>query len=123
LAVFGASLAAAALPAMAGDRAVRDRPGALDAEAPIACAQERGQPLGECVARVTHGEDGNSTVVVRFANGFSRSLHFQHGEFVKANATMSGSGSDTDWQRQNGVLRIRVDDQLYELPDTLLASR
>ena len=38
------------------------------------------------------------------------------GEFVSANATMSGSGSNTDRRIEGGLHVIRVDDQRYELP-------
>jgi len=89
----------------------------------IACSQERGQALGECTVRVTFEEGGVTTVIARFANGFSRSLRFERGEFVRADATMSGSGTDTDWQLERGLHRIRVDDQRYEVPVDLVAER
>jgi len=95
---------------------------ALGTDSRIACSQERGQPLGECTVRVRLDGDGKVTVVARFANGFSRSLRFDQGAFVRANATMSGSGADTDWQLIDGLHRIRVDDQRYEVPDTLVSG-
>ncbi|MEM7635371.1 MAG: hypothetical protein AAF299_12470, partial [Pseudomonadota bacterium] len=58
--------------------------------------------------------------VVTFPNGFARNLYFVHGEFVRASATMSGVGTDMDWRLQNGRYFIRVDDQRYELPTTLI---
>jgi len=93
-----------------------------DDEDRVACAQERGQPLGTCTVRVTRGEAGEISVTVRFANGFSRSLRFVDGAFVRADATMSGSGTDTDWHLDGGVHRIRVDDQRYEVPDELVSG-
>jgi len=93
---------------------------ARDAAPRIACSQERGQAPGECTVQVVPGEDGITTVVARFANGFSRSLRFERGAFVRADATMSGSGTNTDWRLEDGMHRIRVDDQRYEVPAGLV---
>ena len=104
----------------AEDAARRARRGDFDARGRVACAQEQGQALGECAAAVARGPAGNATVVVTFANGFSRSLFFEDRAFVSANATMSGTGTDTDWRVADGVHHIRVDDQRYELPDVFV---
>lgn len=58
--------------------------------------------------------------MVTFPNGFSRTLFFVGGEFASANATMSGSGSDTDQRIEDGLHLVRVDDQRYELPATFV---
>lgn len=89
----------------------------FDATGSIACAQERGQAMGICKAGVARNTGGDATVAVTFANGFSRRLRFVHGEFLSANATMSGAGRDTDWRLENGIHVIRVDDQRYDIPD------
>lgn len=88
----------------------------------IACAQERGDPFGQCSYRVSRDEKGKTTVMVVFANGFKRRLFFQDGQFVKANVTMSGVGTDADWSIEDGTHVIRVDGQRYELPDSLIAG-
>ena len=95
----------------------------FDAQAQISCSQERGEPIGECTANIARGADGDATVVVSFPNGFKRALYFLHGKFISANATMSGSGSDTDWEKVNGLHIIRVDDQRYELRDDFIFGR
>lgn len=100
------------------DRRARKRD--FDAKGTIPCAQEQGQPMGECGAAVARGSGGDVTVVVTFPNGFARRLFFQDGMFVSANATMSGSGTDTDWQLKDGVHVIRVDDQRYDVPHVLV---
>lgn len=92
----------------------------FDAMADIPCAQEQGQSLSLCKAAVARGDGGDATIVVTFGNGFSRKLYFVHGEFVSASATMSGVGRDTDWQLFEGLHKIRVDDQRFELPDTFV---
>ena len=88
----------------------------------IACAQERGETLGQCTYRVKRDAKGKTTVTVAFANGFKRGLFFKDGEFLKASMTMSGVGTDTDWSLEDGIHMIRVDGQRYEVPDTLIAG-
>lgn len=93
--------------------------GAFDAVGDVRCAQEVGQSLGSCKAAASRA-DGSAAVVVTFANGFSRTLMFTGREFVRGNATMSGVGTDTEWQLLGGIYYVRVDDQRFELPQTLV---
>ncbi len=92
----------------------------FDERGEIRCAQERGQALGTCGVAIARSGGGDATVVVTFPNGFARNLYFVHGEFISANATMSGVGTDTDWRTDGGLHMIRVDDQRYELLETLI---
>jgi len=94
----------------------RARQRSFDAETNVGCAQEQNQALGQCGATVARSDGGDATVVVTFPNGFARSLYFIHGEFVRASATMSGVGTDTDWQLRQDKYLLRVDDQRYEIP-------
>jgi len=120
---FCAAMSLGAAMASAGQQGKSPKPSADD-DAPdtIACAQESGEPLGRCTYGVKRGEAGRTTVTVAFANGFERRLFFEDGMFLKANATMSGTGTDTDWSIEDGMHRVRVDDQRYDVPDTLLAG-
>ena len=69
---------------------------------------------------MARGGGGDATVVATFSNGFARSLYFRNGDFLRANATMSGVGTDTEWTLKAGVYLIRVDDQRFELPEDFL---
>lgn len=120
-ACLAAASALAEAPAPGSDEtAARAKRGVFDARARAPCAQIEGEALGICAVAVARGGDGRATVVATFANGFSRTLHFAGGAFLRANATMSGVGTDIDWRLEEGVHRIRVDDQRFELPDALL---
>lgn len=88
----------------------------------IACAQERGELLGQCTYRIKRNQKGKITMTVAFANGFKRGLFFKDGKFLKASVTMSGVGTDTDWSLKDGTHMIRVDGQRYEVPDILIAD-
>ena len=116
-------IAAAMLPGVAaGDSMLateRARSGTFDATGDIRCAQEAGQSLGTCSAAVARA-DGSAAVVVTFANGFSRTLVFVDGRFVRGNATMSGVGTDTEWRLSRGMYHVRVDDQRFEIPEALV---
>lgn len=92
----------------------------FDTTSKIACAQERGQDLGTCQAAAARGDGGDATIVVSFPNGFQRKLYFVHGEFVRASATMSGVGTDFDWRLEGDFHFVRVDDQRFELPQSLI---
>lgn len=127
--VRGFALAAGLQPAQGPDQVIatgidnserRAKARDFDTTGAARCAQERGQTMGECGLGVARGSGGDATVVATFSNGFARRLNFVHGEFVSANATMSGTGKDTDWRMANGVHFIRVDDQRYEISDSLI---
>lgn len=100
----------------------RLRQGDFDAQAEIACAQERGEALGSCVLGVVRGPDGTAVAQARFPNGFARKLYFGSDGFQRADTTMSGNGTDTDWAVTAGVFEIRVDDQRYVVPVALITG-
>ncbi|WP_299773443.1 hypothetical protein [uncultured Tateyamaria sp.] len=99
----------------------RAKSGQFDAQGQVRCAQEVGQALGACDASVAR-TTGSAAVVVTFPNGFARMLTFSDGAFLRGNATMSGVGTDTDWQLTNGTYHIRVDDQRFDIPETLVTA-
>ncbi len=109
-----------AVPMGTDDSPRRAAKGDFDARSEIACAQIRDQRMEQCTVGVARGTGGDATVVARFSNGFRRTLRFVHGEFISANATMSGVGTDVDWQLDGDLHRIRVDDQRYELDDAFI---
>lgn len=90
--------------------------------AKVPCAQEAGEALGLCTARVAHLDDGQTRVTVTFPNGFARILIFEGQTFLRGNATMSGVGTDTDWQVIDGIHQIRVDDQQFRIDEALLLA-
>lgn len=108
------------VPIGVDDSRRRARRGDFDARAQIRCAQEAGEALGVCDAAVARSGGGDATVVVTFPNGFARQLFFTHGAFTRADATMSGVGTDTDWRVEDGLHVIRVDDQRFEAPVVLV---
>lgn len=96
------------------DTPERARQGEFDASGTLQCAQIRGQELGTCRFDVARSDGGDATVVVTFSNGFKRTLSFSHGQFIRADTTMSGTGFDTDWRRDGSRHIIRVDDQRFD---------
>ena len=101
---------------IANDRA---KAGSFDATGKVRCAQEVGQSMGTCDAAVARAS-GSAAVIVTFSNGFRRTLTFSDNKFLRGNPTMSGVGTDTDWRLSDGVYHVRVDDQRFELPKTLV---
>ena len=97
----------------------RAKSGDFDRAGVVGCSQEAGQTLGTCEAVIAGATDG-AVVVVTFPNGFSRMLMFEDGAFLRGNATMSGVGTDTEWSISDGIYRVRVDDQRFEIPEALV---
>ena len=120
-ALIALGLCLAATPVLADmmQANARARAKDFDASAPIRCAQEVGQVMGECEAFAARAGTAVA-VVARFGNGFARTLSFQDGAFMRGSATMSGVGTDTDWHRVDGVYHVRVDDQRFEIPEALV---
>ena len=110
------------VPIGVDDSRRRARRGDFDVAATVACAQTRHGPMDECEARAARGGGGDAAVRVTFPNGFARTLHFVHGTFVSADATMSGVGTDVDLRREGGMHLVRVEDQRYEIPDGLVVA-
>ena len=111
------------IPTGGDDSKARARAEDFDDTDEVPCAQERGQELGTCRADVARSGGGDATVVVTFTNGFARQLYFTHGAFMRGSATMSGVGTDTDWDLTRGVYSIRVDDQRFEIPERFILGR
>jgi hypothetical protein len=99
----------------------RARVGDFDAVAEVRCAQDIGRSLVACRGGVARSGPA-SVVVVTFPNGFVRRLSFSDGDFLRGDATMSGVGTDTDWQLAQGLYRLRVDDQRFEVPEALVVG-
>ncbi|PJJ85345.1 hypothetical protein CLV77_2213 [Brevirhabdus pacifica] len=98
---------------------LRARSGTFDAYGTVACAQEVGEARGTCNAAVARFADA-AVAKVTFANGFSRLLIFSDRKFMRGNSTMSGVGTDVEWQLSEEIYYVRVDDQRFELPEGLI---
>ncbi len=100
----------------------RARQGDFDATGRIPCAQIRNQMMEPCLFGVARSDGGDATVAVTFANGFKRMLFFTNAAFISADTTMSGTGFDTDWRMEDNRHFIRVEDQRYEVPTSIITG-
>ncbi len=91
------------------DSAARARRGDFDATGTVACAVGPARALAPCAAAVARSGGGDATVRVTFPAGIKRLLFFQNGVFLRANTTMSGPGTDTDWRREGDRHVLRVE--------------
>lgn len=99
----------------------RAQSGVFAASGDVACAQNPFDALGTCSADVARDGD-HAVVAITFPSGFTRMLMFEDGTFLRGNTTMSGVGTDTEWELADGLYRIRVDDQRFEIPETLVGD-
>ncbi|KFB09837.1 hypothetical protein [Nitratireductor basaltis] len=121
--VASLTLSLLSFPAIADPMAAsqRARSGDFDRRGDLFCAQNAGDALATCKAAVAHVQN-SAAIVVTFPSGFRRMLTFTDGRFVRGNATMSGVGTDSDWRLDDGTYRIRVDDQRFEIPQSMIRS-
>lgn len=97
----------------------RAKSGAFDTVGEAHCAQEVKDEIAPCKALITYA-DTATVIVVNFPSGFARTLIFSKNEFIRGNATMSGVGTDKSWHISDGKYHIRVDDQRFVIPETLV---
>ncbi|MEL6647582.1 MAG: hypothetical protein AAFQ05_07735 [Pseudomonadota bacterium] len=95
----------------------------FDYDSQIKCAQNAGDALGTCRIQLASAGAGDATALVTFPNSFSRELYFTNGAFRRANTTMSGVGTDTEWMLEDEVFFVRVDDQRFEIPAQFIARQ
>ena len=99
----------------------RAKSGTFDATGEVRCAQKVGRSMEICITTVARA-NRSVVAIVTFRNGFSRQLMFSNGDFLRANPTMSGVGTDIAWELSGGTYFVRVDDQRFELPEALIVG-
>jgi heat shock protein HslJ len=94
--------------------------GVFDAIGRLACAEEAGAPLGDCDYGLARDGTHSVVVVVFRPDGMERVLFFADGGFAYADTSQAGGGFDTESTLDDGVFRIRVDSERYEIPETVV---
>jgi hypothetical protein len=88
----------------------------VDATATVPCARNVGEPMSLCAAKVRRTDDGDAEVIVLWADGSSRTLHFRNRE-----AEGSDSREVLSVTREAGLNMIRVGEgERFEIADTVV---
>jgi heat shock protein HslJ len=104
-------------PDLSAERAGK---GKFDATGTLSCAEGAGQPLRECDFGVARAGGGYSTVVVQKPYGGSRAIYFRMGKAIGADTSEADGYQDFSVTRENGLNRIQVGPERYEIPDAVV---
>lgn len=102
------------------DSALRAGQGQFDATGPLPCAQEAGQPMGQCQFGVARAGGGYATVVIKKPDGRSRAIFFRMGIPVGADTSQADGYPEFRAARQGDLNLIRVGSERYEIPDAVV---
>lgn len=115
-------------PALAPDGSVASGPdtsarragrGDFDATGRIPCAQDAGQPIGQCDFGVARAGGGYATVIVSKPDGGKRAIFFRRGVAIGADTSEADPGAISS-SRESDLSFIRVGQERYEIPDAVL---
>ncbi len=113
--------AAGAPPAQREPSAVRAGQGRFDATGPVACAERKGQPMGQCQMGVARDGGGTATVVVTRPDGRKRAIFFEKGKAVSADLSQAdGNMSFKATKNAAGMYLIDAGDERYEFPESVV---
>ncbi len=102
------------------DSALRAGKGDFDATGKVPCAQDVGQPMGQCDFGVARHGGGFATVVVTKSDGVKRALFFRRGAAIGADTSEAGGYQDFSATKENDLNFIRVGAERYEVPDAVV---
>ncbi|MFO1153147.1 MAG: hypothetical protein U1E42_05710 [Rhodospirillales bacterium] len=86
----------------------------------IPCAEQTGQPMGQCKFAVSREGDGTATVVVTKHDGRTRALVFTNGKFSGADVSQAEGTLKSSATREGDLSLIRVGTERYEIPDAVV---
>lgn len=102
------------------DSALRAGQGDFDATGEIPCAHYAGQPMQQCEFGVARAGRGFATVVVSKPDGAKRAIYFANGKFLGADTSQADGYPEYSGMRDGDLHLIRVGDERYEIPDTVI---
>ena len=112
-----AKSAAGALRAPASERAGQ---GQFDARGPVGCAQQPGQPLGQCQAAVARDPGGTATVMVTRPDGRTRFIYFEKGQAIGADLSQADGSMHFRATKRADVYDIEAGRERYEIVEALV---
>ena len=101
------------------DSALRAGQGDFDATGSIPCAQQRGQPMGQCEIGVARAGGGYATVVVTKPDGRARVIFFRMGIPIGADTSEADYG-EFSATRESDLNLVRIGSERYEIPDAVV---
>jgi hypothetical protein len=94
--------------------------GKFDASGKIPCAQNKGQPMGQCPYKVSRGSNGSATVVVTRPDGRTRAIFFENGKAVSADMSQADGNMSFRSSKQADLFIIQTGNERYEIPEAVV---
>jgi hypothetical protein len=102
------------------DSALRAGQNQFDATGQLPCAQDLGQPMGQCDFSVARSGGGYATVVIKKPGGRSRIIFFRMGRPIGADTSEADYSGEFKAAREGDLNLIRVGTERYEIPDAVV---
>lgn len=118
------SAAAAAAPAQppAGRASSSERAGQgkFNATGNVPCAQNKGQPMGQCLFGVARDAGGTATVVVTMPDGRKRFIFFEKGKATGADLSQADGNMTFRARKSADLFMIDAGNERYEIPEAVV---
>lgn len=108
------------IPIGPDDSAERAGQGKFDATGPIPCAEDAGQPMGQCQFGVARAGGGYATVVITKPDGRTRAIFFRMGKPIAADVSEAEGDRPFSARKEADLHFIRVGTERYEIPDAVI---
>lgn len=92
----------------------------FDATGKIPCAEEAGQPMGQCDFGVAREGNGSATVLITRADGRPRAIFFDKGVAISADTSQADGYGEFKATKQSDLHMIQVGKERYEIPDAVI---
>ena len=102
------------------DSALRAGQGKFDATGNVPCAQDAGQPMGQCEFGVARAGGGYATVVIKKPDGHTRAIFFRMGKPIGADTSQAEGYPEFSAAKESDLNLIRVGNERYEIPDAVV---
>jgi hypothetical protein len=94
--------------------------GKFDASGELPCAQNVGQPMGQCPFQVARGPNGSATVVVTHTDGRKRAIFFENGKAVSADLSQADGNMDFSSSKDSDLFMIKAGNERFEIPEAVI---
>jgi hypothetical protein len=98
------------------EASARASQGRFDATGKIPCAQNKGQPMGQCDFGVARAGGGTAALAVTLPDGRQRVIFFKAGKAVSANLSQADGNMGFSATREADLNLIRAGNERYEIP-------
>jgi hypothetical protein len=107
-------------PAGRASHSERAGQGRFDASGNIPCAQDRGQPMGQCWFEVAREPGGSATVKVTLPSGKTRFIFFENGKPLSADLSQADGDMSFETSKEDDLFRIQAGHERYEIPEAVV---